>query len=204
VRSISLGRSGRSSCTPSSANWWNETIRGLARMHPDARVLVTTFSDTLANALQTKLKRLLGNEPRLAERIDVHSLNAIGLRLYKSHVGATIASGEIIRELLQEAASAVGGHKFGLHFLFTEWEQVVDAWQLENWEEYRDVTRLGRKTRLQEAQRVVLWSIFECVRTGLKARQLITHAQVFSTLATSVSKNKNAVFDYAVVDEAQY
>ncbi len=42
--------------------------------NPDARVLLTTFSDTLANALQTKLKRLLGNEPRFAERIDVHSL----------------------------------------------------------------------------------------------------------------------------------
>jgi len=51
----------------------------LARTHPDARVLLTTFSDTLANALRTKLNRLLGNEPRLAERIDVHSLNAIGL-----------------------------------------------------------------------------------------------------------------------------
>ncbi len=59
----------------------------LARTHPEARVLLTTFSDTLANALHTKLRRLLGNEPRLAERIDVHSLNAIGLRLYKAHVG---------------------------------------------------------------------------------------------------------------------
>jgi mRNA-degrading endonuclease RelE of RelBE toxin-antitoxin system len=55
----------------------------LARTHPDARVLLTTFSDTLANALRTKLRRLLSNEPRLAERIDVYSLNAIGLRLYK-------------------------------------------------------------------------------------------------------------------------
>ena len=43
------------------------------------------------------------------------------------------------------------GHKFGLHFLLTEWEQVVDAWQLENWEAYRDVARLGRKTRLPES-----------------------------------------------------
>src|SRR6202142_3046829 len=59
----------------------------LARAHPNARVLLTTFSDTLASALQTKLKRLLGNEPRLGERIDVYALNAIGLRLYKSHVG---------------------------------------------------------------------------------------------------------------------
>jgi len=27
---------------------------------------------------------------------------------------------------------------------------VVDAWQLESWEAYRDVVRLGRKTRLTE------------------------------------------------------
>ncbi len=44
---------------------------------------------------------------------------------------ASIATHEIVRELMQEAASAVAGHKFGLHFLLTEWEQVVDAWQLE-------------------------------------------------------------------------
>ncbi|MDO8294455.1 MAG: 3'-5' exonuclease [Gallionella sp.] len=176
----------------------------LARTHPEARVLLTTFSDTLASALNTKLKRLLGNEPRLAERIDVHSLDAIGLRLYKAHIGqATIASREIVRELLKESAGAVGGHKFGLHFLLTEWEQVVDAWQLESWDAYRDVARLGRKTRLPEAQRVVLWSIFERVRAGLQERKLITHAQLFTALAAALSANKNVVFDFAVVDEAQ-
>ena len=162
----------------------------LARIDTNARVLLTTFSDTLANALQTKLKRLLSSEPRLAERIDVYSLNAIGLRLYKTHVGpATIASREIVRELLREGASTVGDHKFGLHFLLTEWEQVVDAWQLENWEAYRDVVRLGRKTRLPEAQRTVLWSIFERVRAGLQSRDLITYAELFSSLAAAISKN---------------
>src|SRR5205823_12997489 len=47
----------------------------------------------------------------------------------------------------------------------TDWEQVVDAWQLDSWEAYRDVVRLGRKTRLQERQRIALWSIFDRVRT---------------------------------------
>jgi mRNA-degrading endonuclease RelE of RelBE toxin-antitoxin system len=176
----------------------------LARMHPDARVLLTTFSDTLANALQTKLRRLLSGEPRLAERIDVYSLNAIGLRLYKAHFGqATIANRDIMSSLVQEAASAVGGHKFGRHFLLTEWEQVVDAWQLEGWESYRDVVRLGRKTRLPEAQRKVLWAIFERVRNALQARQLITYAALFSSLPAAISKNKKVLFDFAVVDEAQ-
>ena len=39
----------------------------------DARVLLTTFSEPLANALRTKLRRLISNEPRLGERIDVYS-----------------------------------------------------------------------------------------------------------------------------------
>ena len=108
-----------------------------------------------------------------------------------------------MRELLREAAAAVGGHKFSLHFLLTEWEQVVDAWQLESWEAYRDVARLGRKTRLPEAQRQVLWSIFERVRAGLKARNLITQAGLFTTLAAAIAEAKNRPFDFAVVDEAQ-
>lgn len=176
----------------------------LARTHPDGRVLLTTFSDTLANALQTKLKRLLSNEPRLGERIDVHSLDAVGLRLYKAQVGqATIATPKILRELMGGAAKAVTGHKFTLHFLLTEWEQVVDAWQLQSWESYRDIARLGRKTRLPETQRLALWSIFERVRAGLSARNLITRAGVFTALAAATAKTKNLPYDFTVVDEAQ-
>lgn len=176
----------------------------LARANPNARVLLTTFSDTLANALQTKLKRLLGNEPRLAERIDVHALDAVASRLYKAHAAeAKIASREEQRELIKEASESVRGHKFSLYFLLTEWEQVVDAWQLGTWEAYRDVSRLGRKTRLPEAQRKVLWSIFERVRAALRERRLMTQAQLFSSLAGTLVAAKNVVFDFAVVDEAQ-
>ena len=75
----------------------------LARSHPEARVLLTTFSDTLAHALQTKLRRLIGSEPRLAER----SLSAIGLRLYKSHCGpVNLATREMVTGLIAEASKA--------------------------------------------------------------------------------------------------
>ncbi len=176
----------------------------LARTHPDARVLLTTFSDTLANALHTQIKRLVSNEPRLAERLDVYSINTIGSRLYKVHFGqANLATREVILDLLKEASQQVTSHKFSLHFLHTEWEQVVDAWQLENWEAYRDVARLGRKTRLPEPQRVLLWAIFDRVRAGLVTRNLITHSGMFSRLAPAISKSKHPSFDFAIVDEAQ-
>lgn len=156
----------------------------LARTNPDARVLLTTFSDALASALQTLLNRLLAHEPKLAERIDVYSLTAIGQRLYKMHVGPVVlASRDVIRNLVREASDGVGDHKFSQQFLLSEWEQVVDAWQLGDWEAYRDVARLGRKTRLPEAQRQVLWSIFERVRKGLKTQNRITEACLLTTLA---------------------
>jgi mRNA-degrading endonuclease RelE of RelBE toxin-antitoxin system len=136
----------------------------LARGNPDARVLLTTFSDTLSNALHVNLRRLISNEPRLGERVEVHAINAIGQRLYELNVGQlNLAPREVVNQLDEEAAAKVEGHKFGSRFLLTEWEQVVDAWQLQTWEAYRDVTRLGRKTRLPEKQRRVLWTIFDRV-----------------------------------------
>ena len=176
----------------------------LARTNPEARVLLTTFSDTLADALHNKLARLVGNEPRLAERIDVYSLNAIGLRLYKAHFGIVkLASRDDMKELIRESSEVVGGQKFSLHFLLTEWEQIVDTWQLENWEQYRDVARLGRKTRLPEAQRRILWSIFEHVRSSLKRENLMTMPEIFTSLASTFVGGKNQPFDFTVVDEAQ-
>lgn len=176
----------------------------LARANPDARVLLTTFSDILANALRIQLRRLISNEPRLAERLEVHSIDAIGHRLFKPHLGQSrIVSQGTVLELLKEAAAAVAGHKFSLPFLLTEWNHVVDAWQLETWEAYRDVRRLGRKTRLPEKQRAILWSIFDHVRARLAAGNLITDSGMFSRLAAVVAESKHPPFDCAVVDEAQ-
>lgn len=120
----------------------------LARQNPDARLLLTTFSDPLSNALRTKPRLLIGNTPRLGERIEIGAINSIGKRLYEPNIGKPkFAGAETIRELIQKAAQETSENKFSLPFLIMEWEQVVDAWQLDTWESYRDVMRLGRKTR---------------------------------------------------------
>jgi hypothetical protein len=176
----------------------------LARSNPQARVLLTTFSEPLANALRAKLRLLLTSEPRLGERIEVYSMDAIGRRLYELNIGKLrIATDAQIAELIQQASKKVGDHKFSLRFLTTEWEQVVDGWQLDTWEEYRDVNRLGRKTRLKEAQRRLLWSIFEAVRAGLREQSLITISGMFNVLAKHYASGAALPFDFAVVDEAQ-
>jgi len=176
----------------------------LARTHPDSRVLLTTFSDTLANAIRLKLKRLIINTPHIGERVEVYAMNTIGLRLYELNLGLLkIASQELIQSLLEKASKTDNAQKFTLPFLITEWEQVVDAWQLETWEAYRDVLRLGRKTRLPEQHRLALWSIFEQVRSELQSMNRITCAQMFGKLTTHLNGDGRSPFDFALVDEAQ-
>ena len=176
----------------------------LARSNPNARILLTTFTDTLARALKKKILRLLGGEIRVAEQIEVHSLGTLGARLYKAQVGdADLVNRKQLGGIIHDASTKIGNHKFSPSFLLAEWEQVADAWQLETWEEYRDVARLGRKTRLPEAQRQTLWAIFEIVRKELRNRNLVTEAGRFNALAKAITNKQAVIFDHAVVDEAQ-
>jgi superfamily I DNA/RNA helicase len=178
----------------------------LLRRNPEARVLLTTFSEPLASAQRAKLKRLLGNGPRLGERIEVHSMNAAARRLYRAHFGGAtsqIVDWSVISEIIAIAAAGVPGRKFSGRFLLTEWSEIVDAWQIETWEGYRDVPRVGRKTRLPEAQRATLWQIFSAVRAVLAGRGIVTESQVFCQLAAKLSDGSPSPFDFAVVDEAQ-
>jgi hypothetical protein len=57
----------------------------LARSNPDARILLTTFSESLANALRVKLARLISNEPRIGERLEVYVCHQCRRRAVFTH-----------------------------------------------------------------------------------------------------------------------
>ena len=156
----------------------------LARTRPDARILLTTFSKPLANALRQKLASLVASEPQIGARITVKAITGVGYDLYAERFGQPqIAASALIRSLLAKAAGQVEGHKFSANFLFGEWSDVVDAWRLTTWEDYAAVTRLGRKTRIGGKQREMLWAIFARVCAGLAERNVVTWADVFGRLA---------------------
>ena len=176
----------------------------LAKTNPHARVLLATFSETLANALKTKLRRLLHNQPKYGEQIEVYAMNAIVERLYRFNIAKPhLASRGVIRDLLAEAAEKNNEVSFSPYFLMTEWEHVVDAWQLTTWEAYRDVLRLGRKTRLPESRRKVLWEIFEHMRAALEEQYLLTYPALFGELTARYEAGQPSPFDFIVVDESQ-
>ena len=173
----------------------------LAKTNPNARVLLTTFSEALANQLQTELRVLMSSETEAADRVVVQSLDAVGL--YKARYGTVeIAVTETVEDLVKEAISAAGT-RFALAFVVSEWERVVDAWQLETWDDYRDVRRIGRYRRLSESQREALWPVFERVRAGLRERGLITPAEMFGRLTTELAGQEFSPYQYGIIDEAQ-
>ena len=175
----------------------------LAQSDSDARVLLTTFSDALANLLRTKLELLVHQEVQPDRRIVVDSLDAVGLGLYEAMFGPPqLATQETIGALVEDAARREGT-KFPRVFLLTEWDRVVDSWQLDTWDSYRDVARIGRYRRLSEAQRKAVWPVFQRVRSGLQEQGLVTKAQMFGRLAREVERLEDPPFDHVVVDEAQ-
>lgn len=176
----------------------------LARVDPAGKVLLTTFSKPLANSLRAKLATLVCNDPEIAARIVVKAVSAVGYDLYAERFGQPqIASDALLASLISKSSAELEGHCFSPQFLMAEWRDIVDAWQLRSWEAYRDVSRLGRKTRIGGRQREVLWRIFERVRRELTNRSVVTWSDVFGRLADNLAQGGRRPFDFAVIDEAQ-
>jgi superfamily I DNA/RNA helicase len=178
---------------------------GLARAAPEARVLLATFSKPLARALRVKLGRLVDPEDPVARRITIGHLDGVAHGLFEQAFGRppTIASRAQVEAALRQAAEARGETRFSARFLRNEWRHVVDAWQLRDWPAYRDVSRLGRKTRIGGKQREALWAVFADTQAILRARKVVTWAEAVADVTAHFDARAAPPFDHAVVDEAQ-
>lgn len=165
----------------------------LAKSDANVRVVLTTFTNALASALQSNL----------GGRIEVHSLDAVAGRLYRAHFGPpkAVSEQEILRRI--QAAEPASNKKLTPAFLFGEWRNIVDPGQLRTWESYRDASRLGRKTRLSESQRQQAWAIFEKLWTSLDADGLVTLSAIYTRLAERLQSTGTRPYTAAVVDESQ-
>lgn len=173
----------------------------LARRDPSAKVLLTTFSKGLAYALGVKLRRLTG-DARVLDRIQVKPIHQVGYDAYARTFGQPhLVNPSKEKALIAQARQEAGVDDFGAVFLLTEWRDVVDAWGIRTWEAYRDVPRLGRKTRLGAKQRKAVWSVMEAMRAKLEAAGLVTWSDIFHRVTETPSALPEV--HHAVVDEAQ-
>ncbi|MGO6669190.1 UvrD-helicase domain-containing protein [Rhizobium ruizarguesonis] len=180
-------------------------VARILRDSPEARVLLTTFSEPLASALQRKLGVLFADDPLLAERIVVASFEQSAAELYSLSTGRKpyLVARDKLRTLLRDAASAANLARYTPQFLLSEWEHVIDAWQIDSAESYALVPRMGRKNRLGSKQREELWSIFAAVRNQVRAKAMMTEADLFTAVTNHFAGSDQKPYTHVVVDEAQ-
>ena len=176
----------------------------LLRKNEEARVLLTTLSPALAGHLHSNFKRLINDKPRYAERIEITSLDDYALRLYKINIGEPnfITQPDMVR-LIVSSMKQVKECKFNQNLVINEWENVVDAFQVKSAEIYTNIERLGRRTRLAETQRKIMWEIMDKVIHELKATGKITINEMYLKLTLAVHEMKTKPFAHVIVDEAQ-
>ncbi|HUW30725.1 MAG TPA: 3'-5' exonuclease [Planctomycetota bacterium] len=177
----------------------------LARQTPDGRILLTTFSQPLANALSRKLAVLVGEASPVLRRVTISPYRSVADELYQLAFGrrAVVASDEQVEDAITKAVESVGAKGFTPRFLLSEWRHVVDAWQIADIEAYAKVPRLGRKNRMSAGQRERLWPVFAAVRASLAKRGLATWPDIFGRTAAHYAVRETKPFTHIVVDEAQ-
>jgi len=175
----------------------------LARENPTARILLTSFSQPLADAMAKKLLVLAPETGGIVQRISTASFHGIAEQMYQLEHGVRprIASETVLRERLRTAAANLKG--FSERFLISEWTNVIDAWGLTSLDAYSTVQRMGRKSRLGPNQRASLWPVFQAVREALAEERYTTWANVFTGLADAFAQRSLKPFDHVIIDEAQ-
>ncbi len=169
----------------------------ILKKNEDARLLLTTFSLPLANALEAKLKILTGDENSIVPRVTVLPFKGVASDLFTLAFGyhPRSASEEQIRGTLEASAQELDITNFSSRFLVSEWSNVVDAWQIETLDAYRDVPRLGRKSRMSASKRELIWPIFERAREKLDEQGILSWPAIFGKVtahyANTVGRQTN-------------
>ncbi len=168
----------------------------LVRRNPKARILLTTFSDALADLLSIKLDRLIGKGSSVRKQITLKSIPAMARELSGKF---EIAAPAEISGWIDGAMDSLGELPFPKRMVLSEWRHLFDAWQLASLESYLSVPRVGMKTRLGSKQRETMFDILSKVREQLEASGKKTWSAIYHSLADT----HRGRFDHVIVDEAQ-
>lgn len=204
----------------------------LAQRNPSARVVLTTFTRTLASSLSESMAKLdpglplsasVGSPGIYASGIDslVHqvftsasaaeSKDAINAVLGEAHASAGLRPGGGAQNAWKEA---IENTEHGLEleianptFLEQEYVSVVLANFITTREGYVKVPRVGRGTALTRPKRLGVWKIIEAFRQSQRMNESITFPELAAVAARLLMQRaaggKPALADHVLIDEAQ-
>ncbi len=175
------------------------------------KVLVTTFTTTLAKDIETNLKTLCpehvsGSMPRIEViNLDRWASQYLKKKQFDRRVVTTEEDQDQIDNLWLEVFDTYTPPD-GLTeaFVKAEWEQIIQAKGLDDLNSYLKASRAGRGTPLNRAKRKDLWNIFALYRAKLLQSGLVERDDVYRE-AIPLLLGEPGKNDYAavIVDEAQ-
>ncbi|MFN3474439.1 MAG: UvrD-helicase domain-containing protein [Blastomonas sp.] len=175
------------------------------------RVLLTTFTTSLAHDIEENLKTLCPEHLHARPpRIEIVNLDRwVSQFLKQKSFGREVAFfGEARDRLDQIWRDVFDDHDLpkGLSeaFVRAEWAQIVQAQGLTDQESYLKVSRTGRGTPLYRRKRAALWNVFADYRARLISKRLAEPDDAYRE-ATNIllAEAPNQQYAAVIVDEAQ-
>ncbi|MCY9784218.1 AAA family ATPase [Nocardiopsis sp. EMB25] len=189
-----------------------KTVVAIHRAHRLARagrrVLLTTFTSTLAEELRASVGLLAetdgrGDAEEVLGRIRVEHVDRFAHRVFREEHGQPELLSPQRERRLWERVVADLGLDLSPAFLSEEWRQVVLARRVVSAEEYLAAKRTGRGRGLGAAHKARVWQAVTVFRELLAEAGLWTHETVAEEAARLLAAREARPFDHVVVDEAQ-
>lgn len=189
-----------------------KTVVALHRAHRLARaggrVLLTTFTSTLADSLEASLRVLAehdgaGDADEVLSRIRVEHVDRLSHRIFREEHGQpTLLQPQRERQLWEQVLK---GLEVDLSpaFLSEEWRQVVLARRVGSAPEYLSAKRGGRGRGLGTLQRAQVWQAISGFQELLRDQGLWTYETIVEEAARLLGEREYRPFDHVIVDEAQ-
>ncbi|WP_422396027.1 UvrD-helicase domain-containing protein [Raineyella fluvialis] len=202
--------------------------RRLAKANPQARIVLTTFTTNLADALARDLSRLDPDLPRAQELGDpgvlVRGVDALAYAAIKSagsEISAAVddvlgapsshvqqrTAGDAWKAAIATAGSDLPAALHTPHFLQAEYEAVVLPGHITAQADYLRVRRPGRGVRLNRKERAAVWQVIEAYRASSRVEGTLDFAEAATVAAAHLTKQaaegQGHRADHLLVDEGQ-
>lgn len=198
--------------------------RHLAKQNPSARILLTTFNKTLADALRRDLKVLdptlplaenLGEPGIFVRGIDAAVRSVLQANMHAAPDGVarvlgtrtgeigTITHRNAWRDSIESDGSGLASDLKSPAFFQAEYAMVILPQRITTLEEYVRVRRPGRGVALNRGSRVAVWSVVTSYRLNAGIHGSIDFAEAAAIAAEVLNGSGARPFDHVLIDEGQ-
>ena len=179
----------------------------LARVHPQGRILFTTFVRTLPAVMSNLLKRLA---PEAAERVDFVHVHGFASRVLSERGVRTKINSRRATQLLDRAWHSLSIElraRLARQRPFEYWQEEVDSVikgrGFTDFDHYAECARPGRELRLTVDDRRAVWALYKEYDRLLRAEGLCDFQDMVLLAEASLKRTPLPGYAAVIVDEAQ-